>query len=80
MGGPGEEGTAFGRPPNGRFVLAKPGIGICGRWAGGKGGDNTAGFIIEELPFGNKGGAFDRTQGGGLGRFVVVEVCDADMH
>lgn len=53
----------------------------------GKAGGN-GGVIIEgikaELPFGGNRGEppppFDNTQGGGLGRLLVVDVCKAEIH
>lgn len=67
VGGPGDEGTAD---------TGNPGIGgiLGGSCAGGKGGCTSPGLIIDELPFGRIGGAFERTHGGGLGRLVVVDV------
>lgn len=51
--------------------------------AGGKSGVIMAG-IKAELPFGGSKGdpppPFDKTQGGGLGRLLVVEVCSAEIH
>lgn len=66
VGGPGDEGTV---------ETGKPGIGGIRGGRGWTGGGFMTGLIIDELlPFGNSGGVFDRTHGGGLGRFVVVDV------
>lgn len=74
VGGPGDDGIVD---------AGSPGIGGMrggGNWAGCIGGGGKIPELVAELPFGRIGGALDSTHGGGLGRLVVVEVCDADMH